>query len=169
VTPLDTPTAQGHTSPCLGKKTGAGFGSPWSAAMSRNVFRSAAFSLPGVASYGRPWAGSRKARRCSIGTSDSRLGRPPVSEVGLAVQNRNWSAIMMTEAEILLSDPLAIRDREQRLFTCWQAVIDLLDHDKEIQNPERTRELLEFLFEEYEDARNQLLDFYKQLDSAQKR
>lgn len=75
----------------------------------------------------------------------------------------------MTEAEILLSDPLAIRDRERRLFTCCQAVIDLLDPDEEARNTERTRELLEFLFEEYEEARSQFVKMYEQINSAQKR
>ena len=75
----------------------------------------------------------------------------------------------MTEAEVLLSDPLAIRDREQRLFTCCQAAIDLLNPEEEGRNPDRTRELLEFLFEEYEGARKQLLDHIDQLNLRQKK
>lgn len=63
----------------------------------------------------------------------------------------------MTESEALLSDPLALRDREQRLFTCCQAAIDLLNPNEEAHNQARTRELLEFLFEEYEAARAELL------------
>lgn len=63
----------------------------------------------------------------------------------------------MTESEVLLSDPLALRDHEQRLFTCCQAAIDLLNPNEEAHNQARTRELLEFLFEEYEAARAELL------------
>lgn len=47
-----------------------------------------------LSSNGRPGGRSRKARRCSIGSSNSRFGRPPSLERGLAVQNRNWSNIM---------------------------------------------------------------------------
>lgn len=63
----------------------------------------------------------------------------------------------MTKSEVLLSDPLELRDREQRLFTCCQAAINLLNPEEEGRNPAQTRELLEFLFEEYEAARADLL------------
>lgn len=51
----------------------------------------AAFFAPVLSSYGRPGGGSRKARGCSIRSSNSRFGRPPLLEQGLAVTNRNWS------------------------------------------------------------------------------
>lgn len=64
----------------------------------------------------------------------------------------------MTESEVYLSDPIALRDREARLFICWRAVIDLLYHDEEACNPAQTRELIEFVFEEYDAARRDLLE-----------
>lgn len=71
----------------------------------------------------------------------------------------------MTEAEILLSDPIALRDREQRLFICIRAALDLLNTNEEARNPVLTRELLEFLYEEYEAARADLLAILCKEDS----
>lgn len=71
----------------------------------------------------------------------------------------------MTEFEILLSDPVALREREQRLSTCWHAALDLLSHCDEDHNKALARELLEFLSDEYEETRAQLLAMFGKKDS----
>jgi hypothetical protein len=53
-------------------------------------------------------------------------------------------------------DELDLLDREARIFTCFQAAIDLLNPNEEAHDPAKTRELLDFLVEEYQAARNQM-------------
>jgi len=54
-------------------------------------------------------------------------------------------------------EELDLLDREERIFTCFQAAIELLHPNEEARNPERTRELLDFLAEEYMKTRAALL------------
>jgi hypothetical protein len=53
-------------------------------------------------------------------------------------------------------DELDLLDREERIFTCFQAAIDLLNPNEEAHDPAKTRELLDFLVEEYQRARESL-------------
>lgn len=50
-------------------------------------------------------------------------------------------------------DELDILDREERIFTCFQAAISLLDPNEEARDPAKVRELFDFLEEEYQAAR----------------
>lgn len=80
----------GYTS-CTAETTAGGIGTPvWGGDEPQCVLQ-AAFFAPVLSSYGRPGGRSRKARGCSIRSSNSRFGRPPLLEQGLAVTNRNWS------------------------------------------------------------------------------
>lgn len=44
-------------------------------------------------------------------------------------------------------DELDLLDREERIFTCFQAAIDLLNSNEEARDPTKVRELLDFLAE----------------------
>lgn len=54
-------------------------------------------------------------------------------------------------------DELDLLDREERIFTCFQAAIDLLNPDKKAIDQDGVRELLDFLAEEYAHAREALM------------
>jgi hypothetical protein len=54
-------------------------------------------------------------------------------------------------------DELDLLDREERIFTCFQAAIDLLNPNEEARDPAKVRELLDFLVEEYNRAREALM------------
>jgi hypothetical protein len=51
---------------------------------------------------------------------------------------------------------LDLLDREERIFTCFQTAIDLLNPESATRNKEKIGDLLDFLAEEYEQARNAL-------------
>ena len=55
-------------------------------------------------------------------------------------------------------EELDLLDREERIFTCFQAPIDLLNPNEEARDPAKVRELLDFLVEEYTHAREALMD-----------
>jgi hypothetical protein len=80
------------------EKNVAGIGTPVWSGQKPLCSQQAAFLRLGVPFNGRPGGRSRKARGCSIRSSNSRFGRPPLLEQGLAVQNRNWSTTMQTQA-----------------------------------------------------------------------
>lgn len=54
-------------------------------------------------------------------------------------------------------DELDLLDREERIFTCFQAAINLLNPNEEARDPAKVRELLDFLAEEYTHAREALM------------
>jgi len=54
-------------------------------------------------------------------------------------------------------DELDLLDREERIFTCFQAAIDLLNPNEEARDPAKVRERLDFLAEEYIHAREALM------------
>ncbi len=54
-------------------------------------------------------------------------------------------------------DELDLLDREERIFTCFQAAIDLLNPNEEARDPAKVRELFDFLVEEYQAAREALM------------
>lgn len=53
----------------------------------------------------------------------------------------------------MTKDPLDILDREDRIFTCWQAVTDLLSPSEEVRAQANISELLDFLTDEYKQVR----------------
>lgn len=53
-------------------------------------------------------------------------------------------------------EQLNILDRENRLFTCWQAAVDLMSPSEEARNSANTQELLDFLTEEYDKVRDEM-------------
>jgi len=57
----------------------------------------------------------------------------------------------------MTQDELDLLDREERIFTCFQAAIDLLNPNEEARDPAKVRELLDFLVEEYTHAREALM------------
>jgi hypothetical protein len=60
-------------------------------------------------------------------------------------------------------DELDLLDREERIFKCFQAAIDLLNPNEEARDPEKARELLDFLAEEYQAARKALMSRVREL------
>jgi len=60
-------------------------------------------------------------------------------------------------------DELDLLDREERIFTCFQAAIDLLNPNEEARDPAKVRELLDFLVEEYQEAREALMSRAREL------
>lgn len=78
----------------VAETTATGIGTLSEAANEPQCVSKRLFCRLGAPIYGRPDGRSRKARRCFSGSSNSRLGRPPPLEQGLAVQNRNWSNTM---------------------------------------------------------------------------
>lgn len=60
-------------------------------------------------------------------------------------------------------DELDLLDREERIFTCFQAAIDLLNPNEEARDPAKVRELLDFLVEEYQAARDALMSRVREL------
>ncbi|WP_141056648.1 hypothetical protein [Tepidiphilus succinatimandens] len=56
----------------------------------------------------------------------------------------------------MTQDELDLLDREERIFKCFQAAIDLLNPE-EARDPAKVRELLDFLAEEYTHAREALM------------
>ncbi len=54
-------------------------------------------------------------------------------------------------------DELDLLDREERIFTCFQAAIDLLNPNEEARDPAKVRELPDFPVEEYQAAREALM------------
>lgn len=59
---------------------------------------------------------------------------------------------------LLTSEEMELFDREARVFTCFQAAIELSNPNEDARDPKKLRELLDFLSEEYEGARQELLD-----------
>lgn len=53
-------------------------------------------------------------------------------------------------------EQLSILDRESRLFTCWQAVVDLMSPSEEARNNANTQELLDYITEEYNKVREDM-------------
>lgn len=53
-------------------------------------------------------------------------------------------------------EQLNILDRENRLFTCWQAAVDLMSPSEEVRNNANTQELLDYLTEEYTKVRDEM-------------
>ncbi|MEO1767679.1 hypothetical protein [Thiobacter aerophilum] len=60
-------------------------------------------------------------------------------------------------------DELDLLDREERIFKCFQAAISLLSPNEEAHDPDGVRELLDFLVEEYQAAREALMDRVREL------
>ena len=58
-------------------------------------------------------------------------------------------------------DELDLLEREERIFTCFQAAIELMNLSKEEFDPEKTKELLDFLVEEYIQAREALMEMVR--------
>ncbi|MFZ5499261.1 MAG: hypothetical protein ACOY6N_09460 [Pseudomonadota bacterium] len=54
-------------------------------------------------------------------------------------------------------EELDLLDREERIFTCFQAAIDLLNPNEEARDPAKVQELFDFLVEEYQAAREALM------------
>lgn len=53
-------------------------------------------------------------------------------------------------------EQLSILDRESRLFACWQAVVDLMNPSEVTRSNASTQELLDFITEEYNKAREEM-------------
>jgi len=53
-------------------------------------------------------------------------------------------------------EQLSILDRENRLFTCWQAVVDLMSPSEETRGGANTQELLDYITEEYNKVRDEM-------------
>ena len=53
-------------------------------------------------------------------------------------------------------EQLNILDRESRLFTCWQATVDLMSPSEEARNNANTQELLDYITEEYNKVRDEM-------------
>ncbi|WP_126448311.1 hypothetical protein [Sulfuricystis multivorans] len=60
-------------------------------------------------------------------------------------------------------DELDLLDREERIFKCFQAAIGLLDPNEEVRDPDGVRELLDFLVEEYQAAREALMSRVREM------
>lgn len=52
-------------------------------------------------------------------------------------------------------DEFDLLDREERVFSCFQAAINLIDNKQE-RDPAQVETLLDFLVEEYESTRDRL-------------
>lgn len=63
----------------------------------------------------------------------------------------------------MIHDELDLLDREERIFICFQAAIDLLNPNEEARDPAKVRELLDFLVEEYQAAREALMRRVREL------
>ena len=83
---------------CAAEKEAAGIGTLNEAATSRNALAMRLFVRFGAPSYGRPNGRSRKARRCLIGSSNSR-------SVALPYWNRGWRFNSATEANTMQTTP----------------------------------------------------------------
>jgi hypothetical protein len=57
----------------------------------------------------------------------------------------------------MLHDELDLIEREERIFNCFQAALDLLNSNGEVRDPARVKDLLDFLTEEYNQAREALM------------
>ena len=77
----------------VAETTATGIDVPSGAAMSRKQYAMRLFCRLGVSSNGRPGGRSRKAHRCSTGTSTPVSVAHPI-DVGMAVTYRNWSNTM---------------------------------------------------------------------------